>query len=93
MFLFFVSYHLRLSGNFYGSKIQHGIFLGFVGNPRDFFGIDFCPHSITPVTWNPEYPPGFKVAGYSTVQPKQSKLSSVESFRELLGKVSTPEVS
>ncbi len=35
-----------------------GIFLGNVGNPRDFLGLDFCPHSIIPVTWNPEYPPG-----------------------------------
>ena len=24
---------------------------------RDFFGFDFCPHSIIPVTRNPEYPP------------------------------------
>ena len=23
---------------------------------RIFFGFDFCPHSIIPVTWNPEYP-------------------------------------
>ena len=21
-----------------------------------FLGFDFCPHSIIPVTWNPEYP-------------------------------------
>ena len=40
-------------------------FLSFVGNPRDFLGFDFCPHSIIPATWNPEYPSGFKVAGYS----------------------------
>jgi len=47
MFLFFVLYRLMLSGIFYGLQIQHGIFmvlnfgrgifLGFVGNPRDFF--------------------------------------------------------
>ena len=23
---------------------------------RIFLGFDFCPHSIIPVTWNPEYP-------------------------------------
>ena len=50
MSLFFVSYHLMLSGNFYGLEIQHGIFWSFVGNPRDFLGYDFCPHSIIPVT-------------------------------------------
>ena len=22
-------------------------------------GFDFCPHSIIPVTWNPQYPPGY----------------------------------
>ena len=27
-----------------------GIFLGCVGSPRDFFGFDFSPHSIIPVT-------------------------------------------
>ena len=41
-------YHLILSGNFYGSEIRHGIFwgldfgagifLGFVGSPRDLVG-------------------------------------------------------
>jgi len=25
-----------------------GIFLGFVGSPRDFLGFEFCPHSIIP---------------------------------------------
>ena len=48
MFVFFVLYHFMLSGNFYGLEIQlriflvlnfgSGIFLGFVGSPRDFFG-------------------------------------------------------
>ena len=65
MFLFFVSYHLMLSENFYGLEIQHGSILSFVGNTRDYLGFYFCPHSTIPVTWNPEYPPGFKVAGYS----------------------------
>ena len=45
MFLFFMLYHLMISGNFYGLQIRHGIFLvlnfvrgifwGFVGSPRD----------------------------------------------------------
>ena len=48
MFVFFVLYHFMLSGNFYGLEIQlgiflvlnlgSGIFLGFVGSPRDFLG-------------------------------------------------------
>jgi len=59
-------YHLMLSGNFYGLEIWHGIFLGlnfgpgiflgFVEALGIFWGFDFCPHSIIPVTWNPEYP-------------------------------------
>ena len=45
MFLFFMSYHLMISVNFYGLEIRHGIFLvlnfvggffwGIVGSPRD----------------------------------------------------------
>ena len=45
MFLFFMLYHLMISGNFYGLEIRHGsflvlnfvggIFLGFVGSLRD----------------------------------------------------------
>jgi len=43
-------YHLRLSGNFLGSEIWHGIFWGLIFGPRIFLGFDFCPHSIIPVT-------------------------------------------
>ena len=67
MFLFFVLYHLLLSGNFYGSGIRHGIlwglnfdpgiFGGYIWSPKDFLGVYFCPHWNIPVTWNPEYPP------------------------------------
>ena len=46
MFLFFVLYHLMLSGNFYGSEIRHGIILGLNFGPGIFLGFDFCPHSI-----------------------------------------------
>ena len=45
MFLFFMLYHLMISGNFYGLEIRHGIFLvlnfvggiflGFVESPGD----------------------------------------------------------
>ena len=55
-----------LSGNFYGSEIRHlifralnfvpGIFWCFIWSPRDFWGVNFCPHWNIPVTWNPEYP-------------------------------------
>ena len=67
MFLFFVLYHFILSGNFYyGSEFRHwifwginfgpGIFWGFCLKPKGFFGgFDFCPHSIIPVTGNPEH--------------------------------------
>ncbi len=34
-----------------------GIFLCFIKSSRDFWGLDYYPHSIIPVTWNPEYPP------------------------------------
>ena len=33
-----------------------GIFLVLFEAQRTFFGFYFCPHSIIPVTWNPEYP-------------------------------------
>ena len=57
MFLFFVLYHFMLSGNScYGSEIRHEIFWGINFGPGIFLGFDFCPHSIIPVTWNPEYP-------------------------------------
>ena len=59
MFLFFVLYHLMLSGNFYGSEIRHGMFLGLNIGPGVSLGFDFCPHSIIPVTWNLKYPPPF----------------------------------
>ena len=39
------------SGNFYGSEIR----------PRIFLGFDFCPHSISPVTRNPEYPTPWEI--------------------------------
>ena len=49
-----------------------GIFF-WVGNSAwDFLGFDFWPHSIIPVTWNPEYPPPdgakytFKLLGLCT---------------------------
>ena len=37
VFLFFVLYHLTLSGNFYGSEIRHGI-LGVLMEARGFPG-------------------------------------------------------
>ena len=40
---------LILVHNFWGVLFEApGIFFG---------GVDFCPHSIIPVTWDPEYPP------------------------------------
>ena len=50
MLLFFVLYHIMLSGNFYGSEIRHGMFLVLKFGPRIFLGFDFCPYSIIPVT-------------------------------------------
>ena len=46
-----------LYGNFYGQEIHQGIFWGLNFGPEIFLGFDFCPHSIIPVTWNPEYLP------------------------------------
>ena len=40
MFLFFVIYHLMLSGNFYGSEIRHESFLVLNFGPGIIFG--FC---------------------------------------------------
>ena len=41
---------LKLSGNFYGSEIGHGIFWGLNFGPGILGGFDFCLHSIVPVT-------------------------------------------
>ena len=41
----------------WGSEILHGRFRGLIFGPGIFLGFDFCPHSIIPNTWNPEYPP------------------------------------
>ena len=50
-----------LSGNFMALKFGMG-FLGGLHFGTDIFGeFDFCPHSIIPVTWNPEYPPGLEL--------------------------------
>ena len=37
-------------------EIRHGIFWGLNFGPGIFLGFWFLPHSIIPVTWNPEYP-------------------------------------
>ena len=41
----------------WGSEILHGRFWGLIFGPWIFLGFDFCPNSIIPDTWNPEYPP------------------------------------
>ena len=43
MFMFFVLYHLMLSGNLYGSEIRRGIFLVLKFGPGIFLGFDFTP--------------------------------------------------
>ena len=43
-------------GIFLGLSFGPGIFLGFVGSPRFFGGLNFCPHSIIPVTCTPPPP-------------------------------------
>ena len=57
MFLLFVLYHLMLSVHVMGRKFGMG-FLGGGGGlnfgPGIFMGLDFCPHSIIPITLNPE---------------------------------------
>ena len=42
---------------FFGVNFWSRDFLGILLEAlRIFLGFDFCPHSIIPVTWNPEYP-------------------------------------
>ena len=61
-------YHLMLSGNCFSGVGGVGLnvgpgFLFFGGggggvlSPRDFLRSPFLPHSIIPITCNPEYPP------------------------------------
>ena len=58
-------------GNFWGLISGPGIFFwgggGVVGSPRDFLGLDFCSHSIIPVTLNPEYFPKPKSSSHPKV--------------------------
>ena len=69
-YLSLVTCGLILSGNFWGSKIRHGIlganlwwgdWLRSLDALGIFLGFDFCPHSIIPITWNPEFPPAKQV--------------------------------
>ena len=46
MFLIFVLLHLMLSGNFYGTEIQHGIFGGLNFGPGIFWGFCLKPKGI-----------------------------------------------
>ena len=39
----------NLTWDFLGVKFWYRDFGGFVGSPRELFGLDFCPHSIFPV--------------------------------------------
>ena len=49
-------------GFFGGLSFGPGIFLGFVGIARDFFGFGFCHRLNIPITWNPEYLPGYMLS-------------------------------
>ena len=44
---------------FFGGLILVHTFWGVLFEALGIFGggVDFCPHSIVPVTWDPEYPP------------------------------------
>ena len=47
----------NLAWDVFGVNFWSGDFLGVLLEAlRIFGGFDFCPHSIIPVTWNPEYP-------------------------------------
>ena len=43
MFLFFVLYHLMLSGSYYGGKFSMGFFGGLNFGPGSFLGFDLMP--------------------------------------------------
>ena len=60
---------------FLGLIFGPGIFWGLLEALGIFWGFDFCPHSIIPVTWNPEYPP------WAGTGPTDSKLDlQIRSF-------------
>ena len=47
----------NLAWDVFGVNFWSGFFWGVLLEAlRIFLGFDFCPHSIIPVTWNPEYP-------------------------------------
>ena len=38
-------------------KFVVGVLVGLIFGPGIFWGFDFCPHSVIPITWNLECPP------------------------------------
>ena len=48
--LFFMLYHLMLSGEFYGWENQHGFLCVLIFGPGIFVGSGFCPNLIIPIT-------------------------------------------
>ena len=56
----------NLAWDVFGVNFWSGDFLGVLLEAlRIFWGFDFCPHSIIPVTWNPEYPQPWGGEAYS----------------------------
>ena len=75
---FSLCYSIAPSWNFYwGPQNRHGIFWGLIFGPGIFWvllealgiflGLDFWLHSITPVSWNSDYPPGKKALWFKVV--------------------------
>ena len=52
-----IALRIKYNQTCWGSEILHGRFWALMFGPWIFWGFDFCPHSIIPDTWNPEYPP------------------------------------
>ena len=51
-----IALRIKYNQTCWGSEILHGRFWALMFGPWIFWGFDFCPHSIIPDTWNPEYP-------------------------------------
>ena len=88
-FYFYITWCFLGSKNrhwiFLGLVVSPGIFTGLVRSPRDFLGFDFYLHSIIPVNWNPEYPPGTRISHYEKINFLGANIRQTKTTRKKSG--------
>ena len=85
----------------FGVKFWSRDFWGFCWKPLVFFfKFDFCPRSVIPVIWNPEYPPGcltmiiwVGIQLKRTIHLKKSFLKHFFKYKGLKREIELPRIS